>query len=184
MSLSEAIMMRKKSRHMGNQRFALILRKQKTQISCAVTAKLISAFVFATRIVLFLFFLHVYPKFQASRFRLSMYGLVCVGPGRQPKLFVFSCTGSNTKVTVIFNMANPTSMYRKTYNNMTLCFCCYVLLLLGYLPCTTNQALWGPSRRKVSMEKKIIITLPFVTQGKLKTTVRVCLKFLWLAFNF
>ena len=38
--------------------------KTKAQISFAVTAKLISAFVFATRIVYFLFFL--YPKFQAS----------------------------------------------------------------------------------------------------------------------
>ena len=36
----------------------------KTQISFAVTAKLISAFVFVTRIVQFLFYLH--PKFQAS----------------------------------------------------------------------------------------------------------------------
>ena len=35
-----------------------------SQISFAVTAKLISAFVFATRIVQFLFFLN--PKFQAS----------------------------------------------------------------------------------------------------------------------
>ena len=41
------------------------MRKQlKTQISFAVTAKLISAFVFAIRIVHFLFFLN--PKFQAS----------------------------------------------------------------------------------------------------------------------
>ena len=39
-------------------------RKTKAQISFAVTAKLISAFVFATRIVQFLFFLN--PKFQAS----------------------------------------------------------------------------------------------------------------------
>ena len=38
--------------------------KPKTQISFAVTAKLISAFVFATRIVQFLFYLN--SKFQAS----------------------------------------------------------------------------------------------------------------------
>ena len=38
--------------------------KTKVQISFAVTAKLISAFVFATRIVQFLFFLN--PKFQAA----------------------------------------------------------------------------------------------------------------------
>ena len=38
--------------------------KTKTQISFAVTAKLISAFVFATWIEQFIFFLN--PKFQAS----------------------------------------------------------------------------------------------------------------------
>ena len=38
--------------------------KTKTQISCAVTAQLISVFVFATRIVQSLFFVN--PKFQAS----------------------------------------------------------------------------------------------------------------------
>ena len=38
--------------------------KTKTQISFAVTAKLISAFFFATRIIRSLFFLN--PKFQAS----------------------------------------------------------------------------------------------------------------------
>ena len=38
--------------------------KTKTQISCVVTAKLISAFVFATWIVQYLYFLN--PKFQAS----------------------------------------------------------------------------------------------------------------------
>ena len=42
--------------------------KTKAQISCAVTAQLISAFVFATREVQFLFFL--IPKFQASSHRL------------------------------------------------------------------------------------------------------------------
>ena len=39
--------------------------KTKMQISTEVTAQLISAFVFITRIVLLLFFLN--PKFQASR---------------------------------------------------------------------------------------------------------------------
>ena len=48
----------------------------------AVTAKLISAFVFATRIVQVLFYLH--PKFQASIRLLLLYSLVCVGPGQNP----------------------------------------------------------------------------------------------------
>ena len=39
--------------------------------------------------------LHLFPRFQASSFMLLLYSLVCVGPGRKPKLFVFSCTGSN-----------------------------------------------------------------------------------------
>ena len=42
----------------------LHMRKTKTQISFAVTAKLISAFVFATWIVQYLYFLNT--KFQAS----------------------------------------------------------------------------------------------------------------------
>ena len=49
--------------------------KTKAQISFAVTAKLISTFVFATRIVQFLFFLN--PKFPAAshlRFVLGMVG--------------------------------------------------------------------------------------------------------------
>ena len=57
----------------------------------AVTAKLISAFVFATRIVQSLF---LNPKFQASSHLLCLYSPVCVGPGQKPKLLVFSCTGS------------------------------------------------------------------------------------------
>ena len=48
----------------------------------AVTAKLISAFVFATRIVQFLFYIN--PKFQVSISFLCLYRLVCVGPGRKP----------------------------------------------------------------------------------------------------
>ena len=46
------------------------------QISCAVTAQLISIFDFATRIVQFLFFLN--PKFQASSLLLCLYRSVCV----------------------------------------------------------------------------------------------------------
>ena len=62
--------------------------KTKAQISFAVTAKLISAFVFATRIVQFLFYLN--PKFQASSFFLRLHRPVYVGPGRKPE-DRFSC---------------------------------------------------------------------------------------------
>ena len=54
-----------------------ICEKTKPQISCAVTAQLISAFVFATQIVQSLFFLN--PKFQASSHLLWLYSPVCVG---------------------------------------------------------------------------------------------------------
>ena len=49
----------------------------------AVTAQLISAFVFATQIVQFLYFLN--PNVQASNHLLWRYRLVCVEPGRNPE---------------------------------------------------------------------------------------------------
>ena len=55
--------------------------KTKMQISFAVTAKLISAFVFATRIV-YLYFLN--PKLPVSSHLLCLYSPVCVGPVRKP----------------------------------------------------------------------------------------------------
>ena len=69
-----------------------ICKKTKTQISFAVTAKLISAFVFATRIVQPLYFLNT--KFQASSHLVWSYSLVCVGPGQKPRRPVFSRRGS------------------------------------------------------------------------------------------
>ena len=53
----------------------LPMQKTKVQISFAVTAKLISAFVFAIRIVQSLF----NPNFQASRFFLWLYRPELVG---------------------------------------------------------------------------------------------------------
>ena len=53
---------------------AIAYAKTRTQISFAVTAKLISAFVFATRIVQSLYFLN--SKFQASSHLLWLYSLV------------------------------------------------------------------------------------------------------------
>ena len=70
----------------------LHIRKTKTQISCAVAAKLISTFAFATWIVQSLFFLN--PKFQASSHLLWLYSPVCVRPGRKPRRLVFSQRGS------------------------------------------------------------------------------------------
>ena len=66
--------------------------KRKTQISFAIIAKLISAFVFATWIVQSLCFLN--PKFQVSNHLLWLYSPVCVGPGRKPRRPVFWRRGS------------------------------------------------------------------------------------------
>ena len=46
-----------------------------------------SAFVFATRIVQFIFYLN--PKVQASSSFLCLYGSVCVRPGRKPHCWYF-----------------------------------------------------------------------------------------------
>ena len=56
------------------------------------TAKLISAFVFATWIVQSLYFLN--PKFRVSSHLLWLYSPVCIGPGRKPRRPVFSQRGS------------------------------------------------------------------------------------------
>ena len=83
---------------------SLVVRKQalckcektKMQISCAVTAQLISAFVFATWLVQSLYYLN--PKFQASSHLLWLYSPVCVVPGRKPRRPVFSQGGSNISI--------------------------------------------------------------------------------------
>ena len=62
---------------------AFAYAKTKTQITFAVTAKLICVFVFATQIVQSLYFLN--PKFQASSYLLWLYSPVCVGPGQKPE---------------------------------------------------------------------------------------------------
>ena len=56
------------------------------------TAQLISAFVFAIRVVKSLYYLN--PKFQASSHLLWLYSPVGVGPGRKPRRPVFSQRGS------------------------------------------------------------------------------------------
>ena len=66
--------------------------KTKTQISFAVTAKLISVFVFATRIVQSLFLLS--PKFQVSSHLQWLPSPICVTPGRKPRRPVFWRRGS------------------------------------------------------------------------------------------
>ena len=62
------------------------------QISFAVTAKLISAFVFDIRIVQSLYFLKT--KFHDSNHLLWLYSPVCVRPGQKPRRPAFSERGS------------------------------------------------------------------------------------------
>ena len=81
------------------RKHAFAYAKTKTQINFAVTAKLISAFVFATRMVQSLCFLN--PKFQASRHILWLYSQVCVGLVRKPRRPVSSQRGSNYSVKLL-----------------------------------------------------------------------------------
>ena len=68
------------------------LQKTKAQTSFAVTVKLISAFVLATRIVQSFFSIN--SKFQDSRAFLWLHGPICVAPGRKPCRPVFLRRGS------------------------------------------------------------------------------------------
>ena len=67
---------------------AFAYAKTKALISCAVTAQLISAFVFAVLKVQTLFFLK--NEISSSRHLLCLYSLVCVGLGRKLQRLVFS----------------------------------------------------------------------------------------------
>ena len=71
----------------------LPMQKTNAQISCAITAQLISAFIFASRIVKSIFFLM--PKFQASSLFLWLLRLVCVRADWIPQRPVFSRRGSH-----------------------------------------------------------------------------------------
>ena len=81
-----------------------ICAKTKTQISCTVSAQLISAFVFAIRIVQFLYYLN--PKFQAFSHLLWLYSPVCVGPGTEI-IKLFSCS---TQLSMKFKMLISTEI--------------------------------------------------------------------------
>ena len=72
--------------------FCICKNKDADQLRGNREAKLIRAFVFATRIVQSLFYLN--PKFQASSHLLWLHSLVCVGPGQKSGRLVFSQRGS------------------------------------------------------------------------------------------
>ena len=79
----------------GKNKAADQLRGKREADQFSVNAKLISAFVFATRIVQFLFYLN--PKFQASSSFLCLYKPVCVVPvgfpTRRLKLTIWKVQG-------------------------------------------------------------------------------------------
>ena len=120
-----------------NHQFAYV--KTKTQISCAVNAQLISAFVIATQIVQFLFYF--YSKIQASSFLLRLYRPIFVGPGRNPKLLVSSCSGPYSVLDV---------------QAINLCFCQLFILFLNLwnFKRVTISALCNSQMRFVVKDRK------------------------------
>ena len=82
--------------------FCICENKDADQLRGSVTAKLISDFVFATKIVQSLYFLN--PKFQTSNHHLWLYSPVCVRPGRKPRRPVFSERGSNFQTPTNFTV--------------------------------------------------------------------------------
>ena len=94
-----------------------IYAKTKVQISFAVTVKLISAFVFTTRIVQFLYFVN--PEFPASSHLLFLYSSVCVRPVRKPRRLAFSHPGSyhSKECTYTFERQNALRMIQCIYSN-------------------------------------------------------------------
>ena len=90
--------------------------KTKTQNNFAVTAKLISVFVFATWIVQYLYFLN--PKFQVSSYIEWLCSPVCVGSGQKPRRPVFWRRGSlygsniqNLQKTHLWNKSTDLSLW-------------------------------------------------------------------------
>ena len=96
-----------------------------------LTAKLISAFVFATRIVQFLFYLN--PKFQASSSFLCLYRPVYVGPVRKPH-----CWFSHEAAHFFF----PIVCSRKSMHYSNNSMCNNIQLSL----CVRKPTLWVPTR--------------------------------------
>ena len=64
--------------------------KTKTQISCAVTAQLIRAFVFRS---IDSTMLHLTKSEISCSYFLCLYRWVCVNPDQKTRLLVFSCVG-------------------------------------------------------------------------------------------
>ena len=96
----------------------------------AVTAKLISAFVFAIRIVQSLYYLD--PKYQVSSHLVWLYSPVCVGPDRKPRRPAFSQRGSYTIIPAMryISLFQAVSFFLAIYLSVFLSvpFCPFVFL--------------------------------------------------------
>ena len=78
---------------------AFCVCKNKDADQLRSSGKLISAFVFATRLVQSFFYLN--PKFKASSHLLWFFSPYCVGPGRKPRRQVFSRQGSYSGILLL-----------------------------------------------------------------------------------
>ena len=120
------------------------MRKQRRR-SASRTAKLISAFVFPTRIVQSLYFLN--PKFQVSSHYLWLFSPVCVGPGWKPRRPVFSQRGS----------------YEPGYEKTCLQDCQPSKTLTSLLTYRGEQDVWGMETKYVLLSrgrtKKLLVKL-------------------------
>ena len=121
------------------------------QISFAVTAKLISAFVFATRIAQSLYFLN--PKFQASSHFLWLYSLVFVGPGQNPRKPVFSQRGSivtgGSVIAHLLSGPGLSTIYRFAYANKN------ISLMLLWILFALEVSYYGPQHEKTPLLTKL-----------------------------
>ena len=106
---------RKMSHHMGKPTICIGENKGADQLRGNREAD--HAFVFATRIVQFLFYLN--PKFQASSSFLCLYSPVCVGPVRKPHCW-FSHEAAQM-LSQIRPFYGGGDFYLSIYNSMAQC---------------------------------------------------------------
>ena len=124
-AIPDTVLLQHTSRIMRKTVFAYA--NTKAQLSFAVIAKPISAFVFAIPIVQSLYFLN--PKFQASYHLLWLYNPVCMGPGKKKRRPVFSHRGSYLPLLLeVYSLSlGCTMLYRcnmiNTLNKPPVVFC-------------------------------------------------------------
>ena len=100
------------SLRMGKPTICLVENKGADQLRSylAVTAKLISAFVFATWIVQFLYFLN--PNFPVSSHLLCLYRSVYIRPARSPHCWFFHEVAQLCDIVWLLKLSNPKRIER------------------------------------------------------------------------